>query len=360
MKLLIITQKVDINDDLLGFMHGWIMELVKRCDKITVVALGVGEYHLPSNVKVLSLGKDKLEIENWKLKIIKKFIYLINFYRYIWRERKNYDTVFVHMNKEYVVLGGIFWRLSGKKIALWYNHNEGNFWSRLAGLLAQRIFYTSKFSFFARTGFSKGQLMPAGIDAEVFRQRESIQSSPFSLLFLGRISPVKNLDILIEAASTLDKKNTDFVLNIVGEPGGNDLKYFSDIKELSKDLEAKGKIKFLGKISNQNAPDYYNSNEIFVNLTNSGSFDKTTLEAMACEQLVLVSNRAYEDIFSGEQKKLLMFQEKNADDLARKVESLFRLDSEEKKKITAQMREIVISRHSLKVLADKLFKALSE
>jgi len=39
MKLLIITQKVDINDDVLGFMHGWIAEFAKHCEKLTVICL---------------------------------------------------------------------------------------------------------------------------------------------------------------------------------------------------------------------------------------------------------------------------------------------------------------------------------
>ena len=59
MKLLILTQKVDKNDDVLGFMHGWIAEFAKHCEKVTVIALGVGEFDLPRNVTVLSLGKDK-------------------------------------------------------------------------------------------------------------------------------------------------------------------------------------------------------------------------------------------------------------------------------------------------------------
>ena len=58
MKLLIITQKVDINDDLLGFFHGWIAEFVRQCEQVTVICLQKGEYDLPRNVRVLSLGKE--------------------------------------------------------------------------------------------------------------------------------------------------------------------------------------------------------------------------------------------------------------------------------------------------------------
>src|SRR3989338_9595639 len=102
MQLLILTQKVDINDDILGFMHAWILKFAQACELVTVVCLEQGEHHLPANVKVLSLGK---ETGKSRLK------YLFNFYRYIWRERKNYSAVFVHMNEIYVILGWLCWKL---------------------------------------------------------------------------------------------------------------------------------------------------------------------------------------------------------------------------------------------------------
>ena len=74
MKLLIVTQAVDINNPILGFFHRWIEEFSKNCEKVTVIALGVGEYKLPQNVNILSLGKNELEIGNWELGIIKKLI----------------------------------------------------------------------------------------------------------------------------------------------------------------------------------------------------------------------------------------------------------------------------------------------
>src|SRR5680860_553091 len=102
MKLLILTQKIDIEDDVLGFFHDWVKEFSKHCDGMVVVALGVGRYALPENVKVLSLGKEVG---------ISRIKYIRNFYKYIWQERNNYDKVFIHMNQEYILLGGLFWKI---------------------------------------------------------------------------------------------------------------------------------------------------------------------------------------------------------------------------------------------------------
>src|SRR3989338_2848671 len=61
LKLLIITQKVDKNDHILGFFHRWLEEFAKNTEKLTVICLEKGEYNLPENVKVLPLGKKNLE-----------------------------------------------------------------------------------------------------------------------------------------------------------------------------------------------------------------------------------------------------------------------------------------------------------
>src|SRR3989344_3255575 len=134
MRLLIVTQKVDRNDPILGFFHRWIEEFAKHCEQVTVIALGVGEYHLPQNIRVFSLGKEeqlrkRTDLKNSKRSVpveqLRKIKYIVHFYRLIWRERKNYDAVFVHMNQEYVLLGALLWKLLRKKITMWRNHHAG-------------------------------------------------------------------------------------------------------------------------------------------------------------------------------------------------------------------------------------------
>ena len=106
MKLLILTQKIDKDDSLLGFFHSWVEEFAKHAESITIIALGVGEHRLPANVRVFSLGKEKGK---------SRLHYLMNFFRIILRERHNYERVFVHMNEEYVLLGS--WANTGRTMA---------------------------------------------------------------------------------------------------------------------------------------------------------------------------------------------------------------------------------------------------
>ena len=56
--LLIITQVVDREDSNLGFFCEWLEEFARQTDNLYVIANRVGEYDLPKNVTVVSLGKE--------------------------------------------------------------------------------------------------------------------------------------------------------------------------------------------------------------------------------------------------------------------------------------------------------------
>ena len=137
MKLLIVTQAVDTEDPALGFFCSWIEEFAKHAERVEVICLKEGKHTLSANVRVHSLGKPcSAEATQGAGKRLK---YIFNFYRYIWQLRHDHDAVFVHMNPEYVVLSGLFWRLWGKRIGLWYTHKSVNLKLRVAAWLADVI-----------------------------------------------------------------------------------------------------------------------------------------------------------------------------------------------------------------------------
>ena len=54
-----ITQKVDLGDDVLGFTHTWVNKLAQRVDRLHVLALPVGRHELAENVELYSIGKER-------------------------------------------------------------------------------------------------------------------------------------------------------------------------------------------------------------------------------------------------------------------------------------------------------------
>ena len=266
MNLLILTQKVNKNDPILGFFHRWIEEFSKKFEKVTVICLEKGEYNLPSNVKVYSLGK---ESGKSKIKYVKNFLNLIL------GLHKEYDSVFVHMNQEYILLGGFIWKILRKKIYFWRNHQFGNTFTRIAVWFADKVFCTSKFAFVAK--YKKTILMPVGINTNVFKSEIRNPKSEIrnKILFLGRMDTIKKPDLLVEALNILDKKGIDFVCDFYGNPTPDTGDYFESLKNKVEKLNLKNKINFYKSVPNYETPKIYREHNIYVNLTPSGSFDKT-------------------------------------------------------------------------------------
>ncbi|MBX4206189.1 glycosyltransferase [Candidatus Parcubacteria bacterium] len=287
MKLLILTQAVRKNDPVLGFFHRWLEELAGRFEKVTVIALGAGEHDLPENVKVLSLGKEhgasKLE-------------YLWKFYTYLWRERREYDAVFVHMNQEYVLLAGCLWRLMGKRVYLWRNHAKGSLATRLAVALAHKVFYTSPSSYTAR--FRKAVRMPAGIDTDFFKPDPAAVRKPHSILFLGRISSVKRVLEFVEWFNAL---GGDYTATVAGEALPKDKEYEALVRS-----KASPRITFIGAVTQDEALRLYQTHETYVNKTPAGSFDKTIVEAAACGMKLMVDNPDAENVNPAEHSLKLL------------------------------------------------------
>ena len=205
MNLLIFTQKIDSEDPVLGFFHHWVEKLAQHFSRTTVICLQKGMVRLPPEIAVRSLGKE-VRPSRWA--------YLRKFYHDIWSLRAGYDAVFVHMNPVYILLGGLIWRLLGKNCYLWYNHSHGTAATRLAAIMATGVFYTSPFSYTAR--FRNSRRMPAGIDTQLFQRDPGTARQPRSILYLGRISPIKKVDVLIRAAEILHNRGTAFTLTIAG------------------------------------------------------------------------------------------------------------------------------------------------
>jgi glycosyltransferase involved in cell wall biosynthesis len=323
MKLLIITQAVDVNNPILGFFHGWIEEFSKHCEKITVICLEKGEYHLSENVKVLSLGKETFNIQHSTFNILKKLKYSITFLRCIWVERKNYDEVFVHMNPIYVVLGGIFWKFWSKKISLWYTHKFVDWKLKIAEKLCDNIFSASRESFRMKT--DKLQIVGHGIPIELFKNPHNLnykKGDKLRILSVGRITKIKNLDILISACGILKKKGLDFEVSLVGPIiGEENRKYFEYLEQLILKNNLKEKIKFLGGVSNNKITEYYWRNDLSLNPSSTGGVDKVVLESMASGLLVMTSTIAFEEYFR-KYKDVLMFKERDAEDLAERIINL--------------------------------------
>ena len=278
--ILIITQKVSQDDPILGFFHRWLIEFSHNYKHIVVICLEKDKFNLPSNVKVLSLGKEAGQ---------NKIKYIFNFYKYIWRERKDYDHVFVHMNPIYVLLGGLLFKILQKKVYLWYTHKRVNWSLVLAEKIVDKIFTASSESLRLKT--DKKVVTGHGIDTQLFKPNFEIKKENI-FLTVGRISEVKN-DIKM---LRLVKQRPDFKLRFIGSPVTTaDEIYFKKLKQAIVDEGLENNVEFIGNCSQDKLPYFYQKAKVFINFSDTGSVDKAVLEALAVNIPTLTTNEAFAD-----------------------------------------------------------------
>lgn len=350
-RLLICTQAIDLDDPVLGFFCHWVEEISKHSESVVVICLKEGRHNFPENVTIHSLGKEALKPKTYHLKPVAKLQYVIRFYRLMWKLRKEYDAVFVHMNQEYVLLGGKLWGLWGKRVVLWRNHKKGSFLTRLAGRYSHTVCYTSESAYVA--SFKNAVRMPIGIDTDFFKP--NISSNPRSILSLGRLDPVKNAEVLVKALELLSNDGVKFTVDIYGDPTSGHEVYAHNIRSQMMASNLEGHVRMHAGITHSHTPNIYRSHALYVNLTPSGSFDKTIGEAMASGLIVIVANESLRGVIDDE----LIAEADSAESVSRALRTALTISEERRSEIAKKSRDYILNEHSLSLFIQKLERVLS-
>lgn len=347
MKLLIITQKVDINDDNLGFFHRWLEKFSKKLDKLYVICLLEGEYHLPENVLIYSLGEKRS---------FSKFRRFFRLQKFLFKNLKDVDGVFIHMCPIYAIAAFPLTKIFRKKMILWYLHKSVNPTLKLAQKCVDKILTASPESCRLKDR-NKIEVIGHGIDTDFFKSSFSNSQQPptsevFKIFSPGRISPIKGQKTLIQAIDILvnEMNVKDIELQIAGTSLEDyEKEYLKYLKNLVKEKKLENFISFLGSIPYTEMPKYYQNSDLVVNLSLTGSVDKVVLEAMASGCLVLTCNEAFENILDNK----YLFKNKDFIGLAEKIINLKTAPKDE------SLRKIVIKDHNLDNLIDKILQCFT-
>lgn len=274
-RLLIVTQTVDTEDPVLGFFVRWIEEFAKHTEHIEVICLKSGKFNFPKNVRVHSLGKENREES--------RVVYAFRLLKLVWKLRNEYDTVFVHMNPEYLLLAGWLWRLWNKRIALWYTHKTVDLKLRIAVLFVHSVFTASTESFRLKT--KKLQVMGHGIDGNFFFPDPAVLRGT-AVLSAGRLSPTKRHDLVISAAAHFPNE-----VWIVGD--GPERQH---LESLARNLSITERVHFLGPQTQEQLRKEYREAGVFLHVSETGSLDKVVLEALSCGLPVITTARTLSDL----------------------------------------------------------------
>ncbi len=347
MKLLIVTQDVDTEDPVLGFFVRWIEEFAKHYEQIEVICLKEGKYALPANVRVHSLGK-----ENGPPRFARRLVYAFRFYALLWRLHGTYDAVFVHMNPEYIVLVGPFWRLSGTRVALWYTHKDVNLKLRLAVFFANVVLTASKESF--RLKSAKVRVMGHGIDTERAVPSPLPHGDSIHLMTSGRISRVKHLEVLIQAFLQLKKQLSNTTFSIFGGPAVYaDHAYEQELRDMLQTAVEDPNTIFAGVVPHERMPQMRASMDYFLHASETGSLDKAVLDAIMSGVIPISSSEAYRELFA-ENGSLLKYPTGDSTALAECIIALEALPPNKRDEIRTVLRARVEEKHSLRALIPRI------
>lgn len=147
-------------------------------------------------------------------------------------------------------------------------------------------------------------ILTPGVDLKLFRPINKSSAKKIIkaetnrklILFVGRIEPLKGIDVILYAVKILIQKNPTlkFCLWIVG---GNNIEnkneWSQELKRLEQIRELLGihsYVKFVGKKDRKELPYYYNSAEVVILPSQYESFGMSALEAMACGVSVITTD----------------------------------------------------------------------
>jgi D-inositol-3-phosphate glycosyltransferase len=141
------------------------------------------------------------------------------------------------------------------------------------------------------------EIVPPGVDHAFFspgdqagaRHGVGWQASGPMLLFVGRIQPLKGLDVAVGALAALDDQRAQ--LAVVGGPSGPDgpaeLAY---VLELAVDLGVRDRIRFVPPQPHHLLSSWYRAADVVLVPSRSESFGLVALEAAACGRPVVASD----------------------------------------------------------------------
>lgn len=345
MRLLMLTRKVDREDSRASFVSDWLLALAKNLEKLLVICQEKGDTSgLPKNIEIYSLGK-----ESGYSKIRQFF----RAQKLLFKLVKKSDGIFAHQMPIYGVLAGPASWLSRKKLIQWYAHGAVDWRLKLAN------FFVTEFATSSADGFRMPTKKPVrvigqGIDVNKFKnQKSKIKNIEYyNIISIGRISPSKDIESMIKAVYELKEQNVDNIkLTIIGAPATADgFHYSQNLQSMVENMNLGNQINFFGGIPHAETIKHLAQADLFLNLSDTGSLDKTVLEAMAAGCLVLTSNIAYKNILPPE----LFTTKDNPQTLTQKIKELMGLSEQKKEEFKKQLRDEVLAHHNLADFAKKI------
>lgn len=351
MRLLLINYEMDPESRVLAWQLSVATELAKQCERVVVLTNKIGSINKPENMYVYRfprlLFRAPLRWVGGK--------WYVNFYVYFICRKHSLDVSFVHMNLEWVYKLSPVFRLLHIPVLLWYAHGTVSEELEKAHQAATRVVTSTPDGF--RLPSNKVVIIGQGVDAELFR----LVPSPHVLtdiVTVGRVSARKRIDLMLDVLEKLTvlAPEIPFRLFIIGDTiTEKDKDYHANLLKKARLLKSSNRVHFLGHVSLAKIPQHYRHMFLHLNLSKTGSMDKTVMEALAVGCPVLTTNEAFKECLVAHPEFYA-----DTDDPLRIADRILELRDKYQLYDRGELRNIVLGKHDLASYSSKIMTQLCE
>jgi glycosyltransferase involved in cell wall biosynthesis len=292
-KVLFVCASIDVNNAVVGdtLDRAEALSKHKLVTSLVIVALrGTGQKTV-GGLKVFGVGSDSRS----RVGTLVSFITTIT--KAVVAEKP--DIFYLYMCP---ILSPLLWLhrcLFGIKVVQWFGHAVYTLPTRVALRWFSDLWFNSNESM-ATFKAKHIRFVGQGVKAEQFFY-DSTAEKKFDIVTVGRITPVKKIEKMVEVLKTCrDKLGFLYTLNICGDSFvERDKEYQDRVKALVKEYDLQKQVIFSGMISRREVPNVLRSSRVFLFLI-PGGVGKASLESLACGLPVVASSLDAVDFFGEE------------------------------------------------------------
>lgn len=331
--------------------------------RVSIVAPRL-EAHRPLREDIDSIPVERIAYP--RVRVLGAVVLCLKFAWRLYRNRREYDAIHVHMAKNLASVAGLLRPILKRPVVVkisgaWEFEGgildpalRSKLYVRLMNACIRRVDCLQCISSYTRLMLVKAgypedriRMIPNAVDLERFRFANPGDEAP-NVLFVGRVEPVKGLDILLDAWPMV-RNRVAATLVIAGDGS-----MLQQLKQQAKERAIENSVRFLGNVSN--VADWLASSSVYVQPSHQEGLPNSVLEAMAAG-LPIVATRVSgnEDLVIDKRNGRLVPPGRPELLAAALIEVLS--DRERARTMGRESRRVIEEQYQMRVILDGLTRA---